>query len=211
MTRQPSHPDELPVSEATLALEAETGTGGLQLSLGRRLAAEALGTALLVMAVVGSGIMATRLSEDVGLQLLQNALATTAALVGLILMFGQVSGAHVNPAVTVLDRLLGSVSTRDAASYAVAQVIGACAGSILANVMFELPAIELSQTTRSSGALWLSELVATVTLLLLIQSCVRSGRAACAAAELRWCRSRWAPGSVAPTGSPRRRASPTPP
>jgi len=144
----------------------------------RRLAAEALGTAFLIIAVVGSGIMASRLSPtDVGLQLLENAGATAGALIGLILMFGAVSGAHFNPVVTLTDRLLGTMSTRDAALYVVAQVAGGCLGSIVANLMFELPAVEWSTKDRSSGALWLSEVVATVGLLLVIAGCVRTGRA----------------------------------
>jgi arsenate reductase len=170
--------DELHPSDEELALRIETGTGALRLDLTRRLAAEAFGTAILIVAVVGSGIAASRLSVgDVGLQLLENAAATAGALIGLILMFGAVSGAHFNPVVTLLDRMLGTTSTRDTALYAVAQVAGGCVGTILANVMFELPAVELSTTDRSSGALWLSEVVATVTLLVLIQGCVRTGRA----------------------------------
>jgi len=142
------------------------------------LAAEAFGTGMLIVAVIGSGIMASRLSTgDIGLQLLENAAATAAALVGLILMFGEVSGAHFNPVVTLLDYLLGTTKTRDSALYVIAQVIGACLGAMLVNLMFELPAIDISTKTRSSGALWLSEVVATVTLLLLIQGCVRTGRA----------------------------------
>jgi len=162
-----------------LALLPETGTGTLRLDLPRRLVAEALGTALLVMAVVGSGIMATQLSpDDVGLQLLGNAFATMGALVGLILVFGTVSGAHFNPVVSVLDRLFGSLSSGDTVAYVAAQVVGGCAGAVLANLMFELPAVELSTTDRSSPALWLSEVVATVGLLLVIHGCVRTGRAA---------------------------------
>ncbi|MFN8019169.1 MAG: aquaporin [Acidimicrobiales bacterium] len=111
------------------------------------------------------------------MQLLESTAATAGALIGLILMFGAVSGAHLNPVVTLLDRALGTTSTRDAGLYVVVQVIGACLGAVLANVMFDLPAIERSTTVRSSGALWLSEVVATVTLLLLIQGCVRTGRA----------------------------------
>jgi glycerol uptake facilitator-like aquaporin len=147
--------------------------------LARRLVAEALGTALLIVAVVGSGIMATRLSPgDVGLQLLENAAATAAALVGLILVFGPVSGAHFNPAVTLVDLAYGVTTPRTAGLYIAAQVAGGCAGTVLANVMFELPAVEWSSTERSSGALWLSEVVATVGLLLVIHGCVRTGRAA---------------------------------
>jgi glycerol uptake facilitator-like aquaporin len=155
----------------------ETGTGELPVDLGRRLVAEALGTGLLVVAVVGSGIMASRLSTDVGLQLLENAAATAGALIGLILVFGAVSGAHFNPVVSLVDRAFGSISTGDAGLYILAQVIGGCLGTVLANLMFELPAVEWSTTERSSGALWLSEVVATVGLLLVIHGCVRSGRA----------------------------------
>ena len=156
----------------------ETGTGVLPVDLGRRLVAEALGTGLLIVAVIGSGIMASRLSPtDVGLQLLENAAATAGALIGIILMFGAVSGAHFNPVVTLVDRAFGTISSRDAGLYIVAQVIGGCLGAMVANVMFELPAVEWSTTERSSGALWLSEVVATVGLLLVIHGCVRSGRA----------------------------------
>ena len=106
-------------------MQAETGAGQLRLDLARRLAAEALGTALLIIAVIGSGIMASRLSpNDVGLQLLENAAATAGALVGLILMFGKVSGAHFNPIVTLVDRLLGTTTTRDTLLYVVAQTVG---------------------------------------------------------------------------------------
>ena len=165
-------------SEAQLATEVETGTGALRLDLARRLAAEALGTGLLLVAVVGSGIAAQRLSAgDVGLQLLENAAATAAALVGLILMFGAVSGAHFNPVVTLVDRMLGTTTTRDTVLYVVVQTVGACVGVMVANLMFELPAVNLSTTDRSSPALWLSEVVATVGLLLVIQGCVRTGRA----------------------------------
>jgi glycerol uptake facilitator-like aquaporin len=170
--------DRVLPSEAQLEVEVETGTGTLRLDLARRLAAEALGTGLLIVAVIGSGIMATRLSpDDIGLQLFENAVATAGALVGLILMFGAVSGAHFNPVVTLTDRLLGTMSTRDTGLYVVAQVIGGCLGAMVVNLMFELPAVELSTKDRSSPALWLSEVVATVTLLLVIHGCVRSGRA----------------------------------
>ncbi len=165
-------------TDTELAAELETGTGALGLDLTRRLAAEALGTAFLIIAVIGSGIMASQLSpSDVGLQLLENAAATAGALIGLILMFGAVSGAHFNPVVTLTDRLLGTTTNRDTALYVVAQVVGGCIGAMVANLMFELPAIELSTKDRSSPALWLSEVVATVGLLLVIQGCVRTGRA----------------------------------
>jgi glycerol uptake facilitator-like aquaporin len=162
-----------------LAHLPETGTGWLGADLTRRLAAEALGTGLLIVAVVGSGIMASRLSpDDIGLQLLENAAATAAALIGLILIFAAVSGAHFNPVVTLVDRAFGTTtSNKETGLYITAQVVGACLGTILANLMFELPAVEWSTKTRSSGALWLSEVVATVTLLLVIHGCVRTGRA----------------------------------
>jgi arsenate reductase len=161
-----------------LARAAETGTGGLQLDLARRLAAEALGTGLLVVAVIGSGIMASRLSpSDIGLQLFENAAATAGALIGLILMFGAVSGGHFNPVVTLVDRSFGAITTRETVLYVAAQVAGGCLGAIVANLMFELPAVDWSTKTRSTGALWLSEVVATVGLLLVIHGCVRTGRA----------------------------------
>ena len=144
--------------------------------LARRLVAEALGTALLIIAVVGSGIMAQNLSTDIGLQLLENASATVGALIGLILMFGTISGAHFNPVVTLVDRLFGDISTRDLVLYTVVQTIGGCIGTVIANLMFKLPAINLSTKVRSGGDLWLSEAVATIGLLLVIHGCVRTGR-----------------------------------
>lgn len=161
-----------------LTHEIETGTGRFNLELWRRLIAEALGTNFLLIAVVGSGIMAVRLSpSDEGLQLLENAAATAGALVGLILMMGAVSGAHFNPAVTLLDRLFGYITSRDAGLYIGAQIFGACVGTMIANLMFELPAVNISTTPRSSVSLWLSEVVATIGLLLLIHGCVRNDRA----------------------------------
>jgi glycerol uptake facilitator-like aquaporin len=161
-----------------LAQLPETGTGRLRIELIRRLAAEALGTGFLLVAVVGSGIMASRLSPgDAGLELLENAAATAAALIGLILVFGAVSGAHFNPVVTLVNRAFATITTAEAALYITAQVIGACLGTMLANLLFELPLVELSTETRSSGALWLSEIVATVGLLLVIHGCARTGRA----------------------------------
>ncbi len=136
-----------------------------------------LGTCLLIVAIVGSGIMAQRLSpNDVGQQLLENAAATGSALVGLILIFGGVSGAHFNPAVTIVARAHGTIGTPEAIVHVAAQIVGGCAGAILANVMFALPAFELSTHARSSGALWLSEVVATIGLLLVINGCIRADR-----------------------------------
>ncbi len=143
-----------------------------------RLTAEFTGTAFLLAAVVGSGIMAQRLSDDVGLQLLENAFATAGILVALILAFGPVSGAHFNPAVTLTDRILGGVSNRTAALYVAAQVGGGIVGVICANVMFDLSAVSWSQRDRSSGAEVFAEGVATLGLLLVIFLMVRSDKSA---------------------------------
>jgi glycerol uptake facilitator-like aquaporin len=161
-----------------LSSQPETGTGTLHLALVRRLVAEGIGTAFLIIAVIGSGIMATNLSTDVGLQLLENATATAGALIGLILMFGAVSGAHFNPIVTLVDRLFGTLTTRECVLYTIAQTAGGCVGTIIANLMFKLDAINISTKSRSGGNLWLSEVVATIGLLLVIHGCVRTGRAA---------------------------------
>jgi glycerol uptake facilitator-like aquaporin len=169
--------DSPPRGDVEPAPGAESGPRGI--ALPRKLLAELLGTAFLVIAVVGSGIMASRASpEDAGLQLLENAAATAGALVALILAFGGVSGAHFNPAVTVLDRCFGTIGSREAALYVAAQTVGAFAGVVIANLMFELDAVELSQRQRSSGALWLSEVIATTGLLVVIHGCARSGRSA---------------------------------
>ncbi len=145
--------------------------------LARRVVAEGVGTALLVAVVVGSGIYAQQLSTDPGLQLLENSTATGAGLIALILAFGPVSGAHFNPVVTLADRVLGGITTPDALAYIAAQIVGGCLGTVVANLMFELDPITLSTHTRSSGGLWLSEVVATAGLLLVILGVVRSGRA----------------------------------
>lgn len=148
----------------------------------RRATAEGVGTALLVAIVVGSGIYAERLSPgNVGLQLLENSIATGAGLVALILALGPVSGAHFNPVVTLADRILGGTTTRDAGVYVVVQVIGACVGAMVANLMFDLPAVTVSTNTRSSSGLWLGEVVATFGLILVILGVVRAGRASAAA------------------------------
>jgi glycerol uptake facilitator-like aquaporin len=150
--------------------------------LARRVSAEAVGTALLVAIVVGSGIAAQRLSpNDVGLQLLENSTATGAGLVALILALGPVSGAHFNPIVTLADRVLGGISTRVASVYVAGQVIGGVAGVMVANLMFGLSAVTVSTHTRSSGALWLGETVAAFGLLLVILGVVRAGRGSVAA------------------------------
>jgi arsenate reductase len=150
-------------------------------TLGRRATAEGVGTGLLVAVVVGSGIFAQRLSpRDTGLQLLENSKATAGGLVALILAFGSVSGAHFNPVVTLADRAFGGMTTRDAIAYVAAQIAGACAGAITANVMFDLDPVNLSHHSRSSGGLYVGEVVATFGLLIVILGVVRSGRASTA-------------------------------
>ena len=150
-------------------------------NLARRLLAEALGSALLLIAVVGSGIAAEQFSPgDTGLQLFENAAATAAALIAIILALGPVSGAHLNPVVTLADRVFGGLGNLAAAAYVGAQFVGAAFGVVVANLMFSLPAIELSTKTRSSGGLWLAEVVASFGLLLVIFGVVRSGRSAMA-------------------------------
>jgi glycerol uptake facilitator-like aquaporin len=159
-------------------------------TLWRRLLAEFVGTALLVTAVVGSGIMATtRSPHDVGLELLENSVATGFALGALILTFGPVSGAHFNPVVSAADWFLGrrtrtGLSGADLAGYIAAQTTGAIAGSTLANLMFDLTAVDFSAKHRTAGHLWLGEVVATAGLLLLIFALARSGRAAVAPAAV---------------------------
>lgn len=146
--------------------------------LPRRALAEGLGTALLVATVVGSGIAAQRLFPDSdGLALLANTIATGAVLVALILALGPVSAAF-NPVVTLVERLLGALTTADAAVLTVVQVAGACLGAVVANVMFTLPAVNLSARDRSAPELLLSEAVATFGLVLVILGVARSGRPA---------------------------------
>ena len=151
---------------------------GSQNGVMRKAFAELVGTMLLVASVVGSGIAASRLSPgDRGLQLLENALITGAVLVALILALGPVSAAF-NPVVTLVERALGAVTTKDAAVFIAAQVVGGCLGSVLANVMFDLSVVNISQHERSAGALWLGEVVATFGLLVVIFGVVRSGKSA---------------------------------
>ena len=142
----------------------------------RRALAELIGTAFLLAAVVGSGIAAAQLSPaDTGLQLLEAALATGAALAAIILAVGPVSGAHLNPAVSLADRLLGGIDDIELAAYVVAQVLGGVLGVVLANLMFDLPPVSVATTERSGAGLWLGEIVATYGLLLVIFGMVRSG------------------------------------
>jgi arsenate reductase len=143
-------------------------------TLRRQVLAEGLGTAFLVMAVVGSGIAAARLSpDDFGLQLLENSLVTGAALVALILALQPVS-ASFNPVVTAVERLQGRIDTRTAAALAVAQVVGGLVGVVLANLMFELDAVSISGTDRSGSGHWLAEVVATAGLVLVVLGSLRS-------------------------------------
>lgn len=145
--------------------------------LARRAAAEFVGTAFLVMAVVGSGVMASRLSpHDAGLQLLQNSLATGAALVALIVALQPVS-ASFNPVVTLVERALGLIDTRTTGALVGGQVLGGLVGTVAANLMFGLDAVTLSTHERTGAGLWLGEVIATVGLLLVIFGTVRSGRA----------------------------------
>ena len=141
--------------------------------LWRRGLAELLGTAFLVAAVIGSGVMAQRLSpHDVGLQLLENSIATGGALVALIIAFGSVSAAF-NPVVTLVEMALGRVWLAEAAVLVLAQVVGGVIGAVAANLMFGLPAISISSNHRASGSHLLAEVVATVGLLLVIHGALR--------------------------------------
>jgi glycerol uptake facilitator-like aquaporin len=144
-------------------------------SLARRAAAEAAGTALLPATVVGSGIMAERLaSGNVALALLANAIATGGALTALTLSFGPISGAHFNPAVTLMDAWQRGIPRRAVPAYLLAQVGGALVGVALANMMFGFPLFFASHHARTGGNQWLSECVATFGLLVTIWGCARS-------------------------------------
>ena len=140
----------------------------------RRLAAEALGTGLLVGTVVGSGIMADQLTDDVALALLGNTLPTGAILVVLITILGPISGAHFNPAVTLAFWTRGEIGTKAALAYTGVQIFAGVVGVWLAHLMFELPVIQFSVTARSGPAQWLSEAVATFGLVFVIFAGVRT-------------------------------------
>ena len=149
--------------------------------LSQRLVAEALGTAFLLAAIIGSGVMAQRLSGgNQALALLGNTLPTGAILVVLILIFGPVSGAHFNPVVSLAFALRRELSWPDAAAYVVAQVVGGVAGVWAAHAMFELPIVQLSSTVRSGPGQWFAEIVAAFGLLLTIWGCVSRAPAAVA-------------------------------
>jgi arsenate reductase len=145
--------------------------------LSRRVLAELVGTAFLVLAVVGSGIAAQRLTPDIGVQLLINAVATAGALVAILLALGPV---HINPVVSAVDALLGGVGWRDVAAYVPAQVLGGCGGAVVANLMYGRSAVSLSHHARGGPGQLLGEVVATFGLLLVAFGVVRSGRAAMA-------------------------------
>ncbi|WP_068278032.1 MIP/aquaporin family protein [Aldersonia kunmingensis] len=158
--------------------------------LGRRLIAEFLGTALLVTVVVGSGIAAQQLSPgDVGLQLLENSTATALGLAVLILLFGPISGAHFNPVVSAVDWVLGrragtGLAASEVATYSVAQIAGGVVGAVLANVMFDLGAFQISDEDRITSGHVIGEIVATAGLIAVIFALARSGRAALSAATV---------------------------
>jgi glycerol uptake facilitator-like aquaporin len=144
-------------------------------NLARRATAEAVGTALLLAAIVGSGIMAQRLSGgNVAIALLANTIATGSALGAIILAFGPISGAHLNPAVTIVDAWQHGIGWRDVPAYIGAQVVGSLAGVASANLMFGLPIFFASHRVRTGSGQWLGEFVATFGLLSIIWGCSRS-------------------------------------
>jgi arsenate reductase len=153
--------------------------------LWRRLVAELLGSAFLAAVVIGSGIAAQQLSPgNVGLELLENAAATAAGLYAIILMFGPISGGHFNPVVSFVDAAFGGLSWRGAVAYLPAQVVGCIGGAVVANVMFSKAAVSISTHDRASGAHFLSEVVATLGLILVIFALARSGRSRSAPAAV---------------------------
>jgi glycerol uptake facilitator-like aquaporin len=153
--------------------------------LWRRLAAEFLGSGFLAAVVIGSGIAAQRLSPgQTGLELLENAAATAAGLFAIIVMFGPVSGGHFNPLVSFADAAFGGLRWRDAAAYLPAQVAGCVAGAVAANLMFARAAVSISVKHRASGAHFLSEVIATAGLILVIFALARSGRSRSAPAAV---------------------------
>jgi glycerol uptake facilitator-like aquaporin len=154
-------------------------------ALWRRLLAEFLGSAFLAAVVVGSGIAAQNLSPgNTGLELLENAAATAAGLFAIILMFGPVSGGHFNPVVSFVDAAFGGLSWRDAVAYLPAQVAGCIGGAVVANLMFALAAVSISAKHRASPAHFLSEIIATLGLILVIFALARTGRSRAAAAAV---------------------------
>jgi len=156
-----------------------------EVALWRRLLAELLGSAFLAAVVIGSGIAAQRYSPgDTGLELLENAAATAAGLFAIILMFGPVSGGHFNPVVSFVDAVFGGLSWRDATAYLPAQVAGCIGGAVVANLVFALPAVSISAKHRATPAHFLSEIVATLGLIVVIFALAQSGRSRSAAAAV---------------------------
>ena len=141
--------------------------------LARRLAAEALGTAMLVATVVGSGIMADRLTDDIALALLGNTLPTGAILVVLITILGPISGAHFNPAVTLVFALRGEIAFKDSAGYVIAQIVGGFLGTLVAHGMFDLLLLQVSATVRTGSGQWIAESVAAFGLIFTILAGLR--------------------------------------
>jgi glycerol uptake facilitator-like aquaporin len=149
------------------------------MNLGQRLLAEGLGSLLLAAAVIGSGIMAERLAGgNIAITLLANTGATVAVLAVLIAVLGPVSGAHFNPAVSFVQAVQGQLTTLQAAAYIGVQIVGCCAGALLAHAMFELPLLQASTHVRSGPAQWLSEIVATAGLVLVGRSAPNAESAA---------------------------------
>lgn len=146
-------------------------------TIGRRLGAELIGTWGIVTVVVGSGIMAERLSGDVGVQLLANTVATAGGLVLFITLFAPVSGAQFNPVVSIVQWIAGRFEGRNVLPFVIAQVLGACLGAMTANAMFGLDAVNVSDKLRNGGPIVAGEVVATAVLVLLIEGFVRSDRA----------------------------------
>jgi len=162
-----------------------SGVSNAPVPLWRRLLAELLGSAFLAALVIGSGIAAQRLSPgQVGLELVENAAATAAGLFAIIVMFGPVSGAHFNPVVSLADAAFGGLRWRDAAAYLPAQVAGCITGAVAANLMFARAAVSISARGRASGAHFLSEVIATAGLILVIFALARSGRSRTAPAAV---------------------------
>ncbi|MEU9010700.1 MIP/aquaporin family protein [Streptomyces sp. NPDC048479] len=174
-------PDATPATSVAAEPQPTPGATPPRTPLGARAAAELVGTAALVAVVVGSGIQATELTQDVGLQLLANSIATVFGLGVLILLLGPVSGAHFNPAVTLAEwwtarRGGAGVTAREVAVYVPAQIVGAIAGAVLADLMFGEPLVKWSTHDRSAGNLLLGEVVATAGLILLIFGLARTDR-----------------------------------
>lgn len=146
----------------------------MSLPLSQRLAAEALGTALLVATVVGSGIMATSMTKDVALQLLGNTIPTGAILVVLITILGPISGAHFNPAVSLVFAVRRELPWKEIAPYVIAQCSGGIAGTAIAHMMFGLAPLVVGTTTRTGASLWFAEIVATFTLVVAMLGTLRA-------------------------------------